>query len=570
MFYENFSTVLSLLASVLCLDQHYRLASNLTFPDQQGSIAARWQNSAFYCLEQATSYLVAKDVEKRHLISSHINNNSQQLLLLSKGKTAQLKNGFLAQHDNKPILFKAPTIEGLLQLLAQVSLLNPTIEFIEFCLQKNQQAKEIKGSVYCVVLIADSFTCLNEQIKLAKAGIEKAAENQQAWKTPQGSYFSGKLVDFDQADKPLSFVFPGVGALYVGMGKDLLRLFPDAYQTLTEISDDLAFSLQDKLMTPRQLAKLEPSQAIHNEQRLRSELANIAEAGVSYACLLSYIFQQAFSVRPSSAAGYSMGEISMFAALGCWQKPQVMSQRLRQSPIFTEQLSGALKRLDDLSLPEDRKHWESYHLKATVSEVEAVLDGFPDVFITIINTAQSLVIAGIPEQCLALAKRLKVRAIALNVPNIIHCDLAKSEYENMKDLYSLPVNKVNAYKLYSSSCYLPVPITEKAIAVSISRCLTEQVDFPRLIKRMAATGESVFMEIGAGKSLSTWIDKILSDNATPVTCLSVNQKNTDDYKAILKTVASLISLGFSINLAPFFSGTLIRPVNKQPESVSVF
>ena len=558
---DNFSTMLSLFASVLCLDQHYRLASNLNINEQEKTLQCRWQRSVFYCLPQSTSYLTSKDINKRHLMVSCVGDDAQQLLLLSKVKTHSIENGFLAQQRNKPIMFKASSILNLQQLLKQSLLSTPSLSFNTYCEKQYRQVKNIKGDVYCLVLVACSFTTLFEQIKLAFSGVLKAVENKKPWKTPQGSYFSGQLIDTAQREKPVSFVFPGVGALYVGMGQDLLRLFPAAYQVLTAVSDNLAFSLQDKLITPRLLTAADIPQKIKSEKLLRSELANLAEAGVSYACLLTTILQQ-LDVTATSAAGYSMGEISMFAALGCWQSPQLMSRRLRQSPIFTEQLAGELKRLDCFGLTKEQADWESYHLKASVNQIEAVLHLFPGVYITIINTQESLVIAGIPEQCLALAKQLKIRAVALNIPNIIHCDLAKNEYKNMSQLYSLPVNKSVHCKLYSSSCYLPIPITEKAIAVSISKCLTEQVDFPRLIKKLAASGESIFIEIGAGKSLSTWIERILRNNEQPVTCLSVDQKNTDNYQAILKTIAPLISLGYPINLHSFFTGTLIRPVKK--------
>ena len=213
--------------------------------------------------------------------------------------------------------------------------------------------------------------------------------------------------------------------------------------------------------------------------------------------------------------------------------------------------------------------WESYHIKAGLSQVESIIEEFPSVYITIINTPESLVIAGVPEQCLALAKRLNLRAIALNVHNIIHCELAKSEYENMLQLYSLPIKQKLSCQLFSSSCYLPIPITQKAIAVSISKCLTELVDFPRLINKIAASGETVFIEMGAGKSLSTWIERILKNSTQPITCLSVNQNKLDDHSAILKTIAALLSLGYPIHLQPFFSGSLIRPVKKLSALVSV-
>jgi len=598
---QHFDGLLSLMSAILCLDQRYRLGAG-----QVDTVPSEWQSAGCYYLEEATSYLSAKatepeQVSTRHMIVSQLSaqqtNKKHHYLLITNAvdtinsKTDTAKNqvtfqgGFLAQQSAKPVIFYAQDLELLLTTLrlAQTDIERAALSSFSAFSEQQYHAyhRAIKAGschqsdYYCVVLIASSFATLNTQLQLAITGIPVANENQQAWKTPAGSYFSGRLVACDQR-LPVSFIYPGVGALYVGMGKDLLRLFPACYEQLALITDDLAYSFQDCLMTPR--LSEQPDAAMHAkfEALLRAELANIAEAGVSYACLLTTIFQDQLSVNAASAAGYSMGEVSMFAALSCWKTPQLLGQRLRQSAIFTEQLSGPLKRLQgcwETEYTAHAKQWESYYLKAGLMQVESVLPEFNKVFVTIINTAESLVIAGDPSQCLALAKRLSIRAIPLDVHNIIHCPLAKSEYDNMKALYALPVkSSVNA-KLFSSSCYLPVPVTENAIAVSISQCLTEQVDFPRLIEAMHGAAyptkndHHVFIEMGAGKSLSTWIDRIL--HKQPVTCLSVDQRNLDDYSGILKTIAPLISLGHPINLQSFFTGSLVRSVNKVASTVLV-
>ena len=663
----DFSAMISLVSSILCLDQYYRLGSKQSLIEEDNAlINARWEASGFYCLADSTSYLFSKakpfknqlstnvlpeKINKRYMAMSDLEDSSHQLILLSKSHDAlnqsvsaestsskqPINNGFLAQQAMKPVIFSAYSIEQLIDKLNDVLLSDDLlsenllyektnegqssqqyskheklVRFKQFAtrqhaahlhqrqspVETSETESDAYADSYCVVLLACSFSTLKQQLQLALSGIPSSLDSNtpwnKPWKTPAGSYFSSQLVrrTANKQQQPVSFVYPGVGALYVNMGKDLLRLFPEAYQALLKISDDLAFSLQDQLITPRLLSKPDYSKSIELEKLLRSELANIAEAGVSYACLLTTIWQQQLQVKATRAAGYSMGEVSMFAALDCWEHPQEMSQRLRESHIFAEQLSGSLKRLErawGVAAPissKDNDHdvgnvsdsatnnkllWESYHLKATVEQVKSLITLFPRVYITIVNTDDSLVIAGDPEQCLKLAEQLKVRAIALNIPNIIHCDLAKSEYENMQKLYSLTVKHKISTQLYSSSCYLPVPHTKKAIAVSISKCLTEPVDFPRLINSMAKAGETVFIEMGAGKSLSTWIERILKSNqqVKPVTCLSVNQKNLDDYSAILKTIAPLISLGYPVNCQSFFSGSLIRPIKKLTASVLV-
>lgn len=578
-----FNEMLSLVAAVLCLDQRYRLGMQQGLLIGQQSDAAD-ETSAFYCLAKSTSYL-SSEASPRHIVHSFIGADAQHLVLLRSAQQPPCKdtpfvpktNGFLVQQALKPVIFSAPDIERLLETLQQALLISETLDKQQFNAYCKQQylafRKERQQDNYHIVLLATSVSTLKQQINLALQGVANAVLVQQAWKTPAGSYFSGRLIKAAHCQPALSFLYPGIGAMYVGMGNDLLRLFPQGYDDLQHVNLDLASNLQDALITPRLLSPPDflMSQAL--DKKLRSNLANIAEAGVSYACLLSTIFQQHLNLKASSAAGYSMGEVSMFTALQCWENPQKMSQRLRDSQIFTTQLSGPLQRLDDAWGPATSTNhaWESYHIKATVMQVESLIGEYPRVFITIINTPESLVIAGDPKQCLALCQQLGVRALALNVANIIHCDLARSEYENMQQLYSLSTKPRIDCQLFSSSCYLPIPFSEKAIAVSISKCLTEQVDFPRLIKKMAAHGESVFLEMGAGKCLSTWVERILKDDpdsfSNTLIGLSVNQKKSDDYSAILKTLAVLISLGYPVNLQSFFSGSLIQPVKKISASV---
>ncbi|TEW53000.1 PfaB family protein [Psychromonas algicola] len=594
----HFDFMLCLISAILSVDQRYRIGCE---HELLGDFSQEeWQAAGLYYLADSTSYLSNKGTKQRHVIVSNLSLKQsiqkQQLVLVSettslitkaKKSKPNSKGGFLAQQSDKPVIFYAADCESLLAALnlTQTRIENAELQdFTAFAHQQYQSYEDLNtqslkpSHIYCVVLIASSFVRLSQQLKLAFSGLAAAIESAQVWKTPVGSYCSGQLVAVNNKVNPVSFIYPGVGALYVGMGKDLLRLFPESYEQLSAITDDLAYSFQDHLMTPRLATQPDATMKAKQEQSLRAELANIAEAGVSYACLLTSIFQEQLSIKATSAAGYSMGEVSMFAALGCWKTPQLLGQRLRQSKIFTEQLSGPLKRLHgvwDKENSESGKQWESYYLKAGLMQVESVLEEFPRVYITIVNTPDSLVIAGEPSQCLALAKCLSIRALPLDVPNIIHCDLAKSEYESMKALYALPVNSSVHAKLFSSSCYLPVPVTEKAIAVSISKCLTEQVDFPHLIKAIysalyqakADNGNHAFIEMGAGKSLSTWIDRILETK--PVTCLSVNQKNLDDYSGILKTIAPLISLGHPINLQSFFSGSLVRKVEKMTRTTLV-
>ncbi|MGB5445367.1 MAG: PfaB family protein, partial [Psychromonas sp.] len=370
----------------------------------------------------------------------------------------------------------------------------------------------------------------------------------------------------------IAFLYPGIGATYIGLGQDLFHLFPEIYPSVLALADNIGASLKNDLMHPRSVTALNFKAMQTLDLNLRKDLADIAECGVGFACVFSKIFAQVFNIKADFSAGYSMGEVSMFAALGCWQTPGLMSERLANSTTFNQRLSGELSALRELwNLPEtgdsSEPIWETYNIKGNVSDVTQAIQSGERVYITLVNTPESLTIGGYPRDCLQVIKRLGVPAMALNMPNAIHSEPAYSEYQNMIALYSMDVSERINTKIYSSSCYLPVPQHKNAIAVSIAKCLCEPVDFPRLINTLADQGATVFIEMGPGRSLCNWTDKILKNRASTedkvpshFVTVPVNGKGADPQLTFARAVAKLVSFGVDINLKSFFDGTIIQPV----------
>ena len=102
----------------------------------------------------------------------------------------------------------------------------------------------------------------------------------------------------------------------------------------------------------------------------------------------------------------------------------------------------------------------------------------------------------------------------------------------------------------------------KAIAHSIAKCLCDVVDFPRLITTLHDKGARVFVEMGPGRSLCAWIDKILAAQAKdhPIenhVSVPVNAKGTSDELTYLRAIAKLISHGLDLNLDSLFYGSIV-------------
>jgi len=559
------SELLGLLNLIFALQQRYRCAVKGWNGPVQKQLE-KWRLSPFYIFNQAAPVFPNKDKTARVGSYSCLSENSYTHLIVEENNDEQLhNNGFIRCLDLKLFIVAADSEPALLAKLTDLLKDKPFTGLAERLYQCFLKEKKKN---YCLVLIAESLSELENEIDKALVGIRQAFANKSDWKTPKGSYFT----TFKKTEKDkIAFLYPGIGATYIGLGRQLFHLFPDIYPKIISLADDLGDTLKDQRLNPRTIESFDFKALKKQELTLRQNLADIAESGVGFACMFTQLFESVFNIKADLAAGYSMGEVSMFAALGCWQSPGLMSSRLANSDTFNKRLSGELYAVRELwDLPESEKQiWETYTIKATVAQVEAVLKTDDRVYITIINTPNSLLIAGFPDDCLAVIKRLGVRAMPLNIANAIHCAPANGEYENMQRLYEMDLNPRIATKLYSSSCYLPIPQHKKAIALSISKCLKQQVDFPRLINSLFAqdkqTGGRIFIEMGAGSSLSSWTDKILKaqQKTDPHLCVPINAKGCDELLSYFRATAKLLSAGLDMNLQRFFQGSIIQPVDRE-------
>ncbi|MFT7005814.1 MAG: PfaB family protein [Colwellia sp.] len=610
---KGFSQVLGLLRTVIALQQRYIPAIS-DWQQPQASELAKWQESNFYLPTESRPWYPHADGSP-HLAAyscladcllTETNDYCHVVLTENKSINSSEKhpaddirhNGFIASSDLQLVLITGNDQEGLLTSLAaietELEVSQRSIKEIALNCFNTYQSDGDKSSLtehtYTVSLLCESKEELIKEIQSAKSGVAAAfvsansqndnhkstqKHSQNEWRTPKGSYFSAMPVNTDENTNNVTFLYPGIGATYVGLGRDLFHLFPEIHQDVADLADDIGASLKDRLLNPRTIIRPDFKALKQLDLNLRGNLADIAEAGVGFACVFTKVFENVFKVKADYATGYSMGEVSMYAALGAWQQPGLMSARLANSDTFNHRLCGDLLTLrEHWGLSDnttDELIWETYTIKATLDDVIKASEGEDRVYCTIINTPDSLLLAGYPADCLRVIKKLGVRAMPLNMANAIHSAPANKEYDDMVELYTMDVMPRLTTKMYSSSCYLPVPQLSKAIAHSVAKCLCDRVDFPRLINTLHNKGARVFIEMGPGRSLCSWVDKILDFTAeSPVdsaidtdsankarVAVPVNAKGTSDELTYLRAIAKLTSHGVKLDLQTLFNGSII-------------
>ncbi|QUM76745.1 PfaB family protein [Moritella sp. 24] len=600
-----FSQVAGLLKCVISLHQRY-IPAIKDWQQPHSTQMLQWQASSFYMPVDARPWFPHVDgsahvaayscvihsssepssghgychiVLQEHVLEDNFLQDKQvQSTVQSHSSNDVRSNGYFASSELALVIIQG---NSEAQLRSELETIAGQLSITEIKqIAADCYARTDADKLYSAVLIAETAEELSKEITQAFAGISSVFnEDTNEWKTPKGSYFTAQPANKESANNEfdnstqngVTFMYPGIGATYVGLGRDLFHLFPQIYQPVADLADDIGASLKDTLLNPRSIARHSFKELKQLDLDLRGNLANIAEAGVGFACVFTKVFEEVFAVKADFATGYSMGEVSMYAALGCWQQPGLMSARLAQSNTFNHQLCGELRTLrqhwgmDDVANGTFEQIWETYTIKATIEQVEIAAADEDRVYCTIINTPDSLLLAGYPEACQRVIKKLGKRAMALNMANAIHSAPAYAEYDHMVELYHMDVTDRIKTKMYSSSCYLPIPQRSKAISHSIAKCLCDVVDFPRLVNTLHDKGARVFIEMGPGRSLCSWVDKILlsdkhknneqQDNRH--VSVPVNAKGTSDELTYIRAIAKLTSHGVNLNLDSLFNGSIL-------------
>jgi len=284
-----------------------------------------------------------------------------------------------------------------------------------------------------------------------------------------------------------SFLFPGQGSQYAGMGKDLADNFSVARQVFEEADDALGFKLSALCFNgPEDDLKL-----TYNTQP--------AILTTSIAAL--QVVQQETGLQPDSVAGHSLGE---YSALVC---------------------SGALSLADAVRTVRSRGTFMQEAVPVGVGAMAAILSVETDELAAIceeaaqgevvapanFNSPGQIVIAGhatAVSRAIEIAKTKGYRkAMLLPVSAPFHCALMKPAADRLSEvLDSVMVNALN----------LPVITNVDACAnqdaARVRELLVAQVCAPvrweQSIQAMIHNGVTRFVEIGPGKVLTGLVKRI--------------------------------------------------------------
>ena len=280
-----------------------------------------------------------------------------------------------------------------------------------------------------------------------------------------------------------AFVFPGQGAQFVGMGKDLYDNVPLAKELFDRANEILGFPITDIMF------------ACTDEQLKQTKVTQ--PAIFLHSVILARSLGDAF--KPDMAAGHSLGEFSALVAagaLGFEDGLKLVSKRAMAMQKACEQNPSTMAAI--IALPDEK-----------VEEICASVDGV--VVPANYNCPGQLVISGtneaIDEACAKLTAAGAKRALKLNVGGAFHSPLMEPARVELEAAiaaapFAKPVCPV--YQNVDAK-----PHTDPAeIRANLIAQLTSPVRWTQIVQNMLADGATSFTELGPGSVLQGLIKKV--------------------------------------------------------------
>jgi malonyl CoA-acyl carrier protein transacylase len=336
----------------------------------------------------------------------------------------------------------------------------------------------------------EALTVIERSASLAESGIVSPKALRSL--AQQGVFVSRE----DLPALPLAFVFPGQGSQYGGMGREIYESFPVIREWMDRAAAAADFDLLHLLFHDRE----------ENLQKTRWQQPAMFAMEHAMARHLTTL-----GVRPVAMAGHSLGELTALCLAGVYS-PEDGFRIVNKRALCMDKAAGM--HVDPgimaaVDVPQDL--------------LEEMIRGRDGVHIGNINSPNQIVLSGNTEAVRDLCKRLKEmghRATLLRVSMAFHSPIMKVIHDELEAyIASIPFHSPQI-PVISNTTMVPYPSDPDEIRRILMAHLESTVHWMNNVQTLwNDCGVRLFVEVGAGETLSNLIADTLPESACIPTCL---------------------------------------------------
>lgn len=283
-----------------------------------------------------------------------------------------------------------------------------------------------------------------------------------------------------------AYIFPGQGAQFVGMGKDLYEKYPMAKDMFEKANDILGFRITDLMFAGteedlRQTRVTQPAIFLHS-------------------VILAACMGEQF--KPDMVAGHSLGEFSALVAnktLSFEDGLKLVSKRasaMQKACDAEPSTMAAILGIDD-------------------AKVEEICSNIPEVVVPAnYNSPGQLVISGSLKGVEIACEQIKAagakRALPLKVGGAFHSPLMEPARLELAEAIHSTSFGIPVCPVYQNVNALPITNPE-VIKQNLISQLTSPVRWTQTAQNMINDGATTFVEVGPGTVLQGLVKKVKAD-----------------------------------------------------------
>lgn len=329
----------------------------------------------------------------------------------------------------------------------------------------------------------------------------------------------------------VGLLFPGEGAQYLNMLRDLLPLFPEVQETFAE-ADQNQFPISPSFLIAADASEEEKIEA---EKKLRTLAYSISS--VSLADLALYRILEGLQIPVAAVAGHSAGELTALYVAGSLVSDQVLN---------IDQVISTMSNVEegDTSVT-DSRGTILLAVGAGASTVAGVVDKLglgSGTYVAMDNCPHQCVVVGHREPMLKVEESLQNQGVIcerLPFQRPYHTPLFEPYMEPLCSMFANSRFESPRIPIYCCTTGELFPDSEEEMRSLTLRHWTSPVEFTRLVNTMYEDGIRIFVETGPRGNLTAFTEDIL--RGKPVAALAANVVRRSGIQQLHHLVAQLVA-----------------------------